>query len=225
MAGNKLDDKMKIVSFLGNETLDPVVESILADAQANDNKIESIQIQIATKGYENRKDPKMTKEIKFPYHMRLKPGTCAIGDANAKEIADAHNIPFALITEYEGTTPDMVKKREKFMKGFSYFILCPGYNKAFNLKEILMKKKTHFMCNDNQKLPEVFDACRFTYKLKIKDWYSVSFPVGHTGQTKEQIVDNLKYGIQFLADNLKKGPLNIKDCYIKRTTGQKIKLH
>lgn len=218
----KIDDKLKIVSFLTDDILRPAVQQIKVDAG---DKLESIQIQIATKGYENRKDPKMTKEIKFPYHMRLKPDTCAIGDQRAKEIADANNIPFALITDFEGNTPEKIKQRAKFMKNFSYFICCPGYNKAFNLKEILMKKKTHFMCNSIEQLPNVYDSCRYIYKLKVKDWHSLSFPVGHTGLTEDQIVDNLKSSIQFLADNLKKGPLNIKDCYIKRTTGKKIQLY
>lgn len=225
MAVNKLDDKMKIVPFLTDEKLVPVVESILADAKANGDKLETIQIQIATKGYENRKDPKMTKEIKFPNHMRLKADTCAIGEPSAKEFADQNTIPFAAVPDFHGTSAEIQKKREKFMKRFSYFILCPGYNKAFNLKEILMKKKTHFMCSDEKKLGEVFEQCKYTYKLKIKDWHSVSFPCGHTGLTKEQIIENIKHGIQFLADNLKKGPMNIKQCYIKRTTGKLTQLN
>ncbi|KAL6120818.1 hypothetical protein NUSPORA_02382 [Nucleospora cyclopteri] len=220
---SKIDDKMKMVSFITDENLLPVVEQILASVE--EGKEESIQVQIATKGYENRKDPKMTKEIKFPYQMRKNMDTCAIGDENAKRIAEEQNIPFANIAEFEGKSDDKKKQREKFLKNYSYYICCPNYNKAFNLKEILMKKKTHFMCNSIEQLASVYDSCKYTYKLRIKDWHSISFPVGFTGLTKEQIVENIKYAIQFLADNLKKGPMNIKDCYIKRTTGERIKIH
>ncbi|ORD94856.1 RL1 [Enterospora canceri] len=219
----KIDEKMKVVSFLTEDVLKPAVEQI--KATASEEKPESYQIQISTKGYENRKDPKMTKEIKFPFHMRLNPGSCAIGDAKAKEIADANGIPCVLIQEYEGKSEESKKKREKFLKNYTYFILCPGYNKAFSLKEILMKKKTHFMCNAVEQLPAVYEACRFTYKVKVKDWFSISFPVGHTQMPDTEVVENIKYGVQFLADNLKKGPMNIKDCYLKRTTGGKVKLY
>ena len=225
MAGNKLDDKMKIVPFLTDDALTPLVESILAEAKQDNDKVETVQVQIATKGYENRKDPKMTKELKFPYHMRLKPLCCAIGDLKAKAVADAHGIPFALYPEYEGKSAEAVAKRKKFIKKYKYFILCNGYNKAFNLKEILMKRKTHFMCPDETKLVETFELCKYTYKLKIKDWFSVSFPVGHTGMPAAEIVENLKFGIQYLADNLKKGPLNIKEAYVKRTSGSIVRLH
>merc|ERR1712098_536426 len=125
----------------------------------------------------------MTKEIKFPYQMRKNMDTCAIGDEKVKQIAEANGIPFAFINEFEGKSEEKKRQREKFLKKYSYYICCPGYNKAFSLKEILMKKKTHFMCSNSESLPQVYNECKFTYKLKIKD------------------------------------------CYIKRTTGEKIQIH
>jgi len=220
MANPKLEEKLKKVYFLEEEAIPKTVSDII---ESCGEKNETIQLQLNIKGYENRKDPKMTKDIVFPYIMRRDPSVCIIGNAAAQPIAEQMDVPFALVSSYEAKS--LVKEREDLIGKYKYFILCPEYQKAFNLRDILKKKKTHFMCQDVSKLPELYENILRTYRLKVKDWFSLSFPVGHCKMPASEIVENIKHGVQFLADNLKKGPQNIKDCFLKRTTGANIKVY
>ncbi|KAI5168685.1 large subunit ribosomal protein L10Ae [Pancytospora epiphaga] len=216
----KSDDKMKKVFFLEDERLMPIVKEIVSSVQETN---ESVQLQLNIKGYENRKDPKMTKDIVFPHVMRRDPSCAIIGNETIKPIAERLNVPFVLSSDYEGKAKEA--DREKIITKYKYFILCADYQKSFNLREILKKKRTHFMCPVAEKLPELYENLLNTYRLKVKDWFALSFPVGHCSMPVEHIVENIKYGVQFLADNLKKGPQNIKNCYLKRTTGPNIKVY
>lgn len=220
MANVKLEEKLKKVYFLEDEVVPKTIEEIINSCGETN---ETIQLQINIKGYENRKDPKMTKDIVFPHIMRRDPSVCIIGNANVQAIAESIGVPFAPISSYEAKS--LTKERDELISSYKYFILCPDYQKAFNLRDILRKKKTHFMCQDITKLPELYASVLKTYRLKVKDWFALSFPVGHCKMTPEQILENVKYGVQFLADNLKKGPQNIKDCYLKRTFGSNIKIY
>lgn len=220
MAFNKNDDKMKKVFFLEDERLTPIVQEIIASCQETN---ETIQLQLNIKGYENRKDPKMTKDIVFPYLMRRDPSCCIIGNETIKPIAAQLNVPFVLSSDYEGKAKE--DEREKIITKYKYFILCADYQKSFNLREILKKKRTHFICPAADKLPELYQSLLNTYRLKVRDWFALSFPVGHCQMPADHIVENIKYGVQFVADNLKKGPQNLKDCYLKRTTGSNFKVY
>ena len=220
MAFGKNEDKMKKVYFLEDDRLTPVVRDIVSSCADNN---ETVQLQLNIKGYENRKDPKMTKDIVFPHLMRRDPSVCIIGNESIKVIAEEMNVPFVLATDYEGKPKEL--EREKIIKTYKYFILCQDYQKGFNLREILKKKRMHFMCPDSTKLQELYQSLLNTYRLKVKDWFALSFPVGHCQMPVEHIVENIKYGVQFVADNLKKGPQNIKDCFLKRTTGTNIKIN
>lgn len=220
MANIKLEEKLKKVQFIDEEIVPETVKTILQSC--NDNN-ETVQVQLNIKGYENRKDPKMTKDINFPHIMRRDPSVCIIGNQTAQAIAEEIGVPFALVSNYEAKT--LVRERDDLVAKFKYFILCPDYQKAFNLRDILKKKKTHFMCPDISKLKELYESCLKTYRLKVKDWYSLSFPVGHCQMKPDEIIENIKVGVQFLADNLKKGPQSIKECFLKRTTGPCLKIY
>lgn len=220
MANLKLEEKLRKVNFIGDSNIPETVNQIIETCT---DKNETIQLQINIKGYENRKDPKMTKDIVFPNIMRRDPSICVIGNASAQEVAERHNIPFALVSNYEAKT--LVRERDDLISKYKYFILCQDYQKAFNLRDILKKKRSHFMCQDVSKINEIYEACLKTYRLKVRDWFALSFPVGHCQMPVDQIVENIKYGVQFLSDNLKKGPQNIKDCFLKRTTGSNIKIY
>lgn len=220
MVFGKKEDKLKQVYFLEDERLTPLVNQIL---ESCGEKNETIQLQLNIKGYENRKDPKMTRDIVFPYIMRRDPSICVIGNDSVKPVAEKLNLPFVLASEYEGKAKE--GEREKLIKKYKYYVLCQDYQKGFNLREILKKKKTHFMCPDASKLPELYDSLLTTYRLKVRDWFALSFPVGHCQMPVNQITENIKHGVQFIADNLKKGPQNIKDCFIKRTSGNNIKVN
>ena len=97
----KVDDKMKKVFFLEDSRLNPIIEDIIKSCT---DKNESIQLQLNIKGYENRKDPKLTKDILFPYIMRRDPYVCIIGNASVQPFAEELKVPFALVSEYEGKT-------------------------------------------------------------------------------------------------------------------------
>ena len=81
------------------------------------------------------------------------------------------------------------------------------------------------MCPQADKLAEMYASVLKLYRLKIRDWFAISFPVGHCQMPVYEVVENIKYSVQFIADNLKKGPQNLKDCFLKRTTGKIVKVY
>ncbi|KAI4291640.1 large subunit ribosomal protein L10Ae [Pancytospora philotis] len=220
MAFSKKEDKMKKVYFLENDKLTPIIQEIVTSCA---DKNESVQLQLNIKGYENRKDPKMTKDIVFPYTMRRDPSCVIIGNADVGAVAEKLGVPFINSADYEGKAKE--EEKEKLITSYKYFVLCTDYQKSFNIRDIIKKKRTHFMCPALDKLPELYESLLVTYRLKVKDWFALSFPVGHCAMPVEQIVENIKVGVQFVSDNLKKGPQNIKDCFIKRTTGPILKVN
>lgn len=220
MAVSKTDEKLKKVFFLEDEILTPLVAKAL---EGRTDKTESVQLQLSTKGYDNRKDPRMTKDIVFPNIMRSSPKIAVIGDEKARAAAEGLNIPFFMARELEGDA--FAKQRAKIIKNHRYLILCPNYQPGFNLREILKKRRTHFICQDLSKLATLYNDLLYTYRLKIRDWFAISFPVGHSDMSVPEIVANIKHGVQFVADNLKKGPQNVKECFIKRTSGPQVRVN
>lgn len=222
MAGNNFDEKLKKVHFLNDEQIKTHVEEILSSCA---DKTESIQLQLNIKGYENRKDPTMTKDIVFPNAMKKSPSVCVIGNEGVQPYADKLGIPFILYSDYEGA--DKKKAREEVIEKYRQFILCQDHAKAFSLREILRKRKrTHFMCPNAEHLENVYkNSILALYRLKVRDWHSVSFPVGHTEMAADDIVENIRHSVQFVSDNLKKGPQNLKGCFIKRTSGSTIRIY
>lgn len=222
MTFKKKDDSVKKVHFLTEAKIKPIIESILESAEGTH---ETVQVQISIKGYENRKDPKMTKDIYFPYRMRRDADMVIIGNEKVGEIAKSINCPFLLATEFIGNDEETKKKRELSIKTYKYILLSEEYNKGFVLREILKKRKLHFLCPDANKLPTLYKDLLNMYRLKVRDWFSLSFPIGHSQMNPDELVSNAMVGIQTLADSLKKGPQNIKECFIKRTTGSPLKIN
>ena len=165
----------------------------------------------------------MTKDIVYPHIMRKDISCVVIGDATVQPFAEQLGIPFALVSNYEAKSAS--REKEDLIDQYKYFILGASYQKAFNLRDILKKKKTHFMLTKPDQLSELYAAVLKTYRLKIKDWNTISFPVGFSSMPVSNIVDNIRHAIQFVADNLKKGPQNLKDCFLKRTTGANVKVY
>lgn len=220
MAQESLDEKLRKVNFTEASRLTPLVEKVIQTGQ-EDN--ETVQVLINIKGYENRKDPKMTKDIVFPHIMRKDPSIVAIGGEACRSTCESLGIPFINSAEYIGPAKETERKHQ--IKKYKYFILCPEYQTGFNLREILKRRRSHFMCSSVDKIGDLYRDLLRTYRMKIRDWYSVSFPVGHCHMQPEQIVENIQYGMQILADNLKKGSQNIKECFIKKTHGECLKFY
>lgn len=220
MAQESLDEKLKKVTFTEASRLTPLVEKVV-EAGKDDN--ETVQVLINIKGYENRKDPKMTKDIMFPHIMRKNPSIVVIGGESCRSQCESLNVPFINSAEYVGASKE--GERKKLIKKYKYFILCPEYQVGFNLREILKRRRAHFMCGSADKIADLYKDLLRTYRMKIRDWHSVSFPVGHCHMTVESIVENIQHGMQALADNLKKGSQNIKECFIKKTHGECFKLY
>lgn len=186
-------------------------------------KIATIQIQVNLKGYDSRKDNKMSKDMSFPYKVRRLDKIIVVADeARAKTCMDA-NLPYVSIEEISGD--DKKAKREMVLKKNKYLILCPGYNKVYQLKNILRSGKTPYILKNDDNLEAVFEAARKSYKLRIKDFAVTSFPVGHTGMESEHIYENIKAGVGLLVSYLKKGSQNLKGVIIKTNQTSPVTLY
>lgn len=200
--------------------LDPKrIISVIDRLKENEDpeKIATVQIQVNLKGYDPRKDNKLSKDMAFPYKVRRLDKIIVIADeAHIKACVDA-DLPHVSIEEISGDNKKA--KRDAVLKGNKYFILCSGYNKVFQLKNILRCGKTPYILKNDDDIKAVFEAAKKSYKLRIKDFAVTSFPVGHTGMESDHIYENIKTGMGLLISYLKKGTQNLKGVMIK--TNQK----
>ncbi|AFN82993.1 60S ribosomal protein L10A [Encephalitozoon romaleae SJ-2008] len=206
--------------------LDPKrITSIIDRLKENEDpeKTATIQIQVNLKGYDPRKDNKLSKDMSFPYKVRRLDKIIVIADeAHIKACVDA-GLPHVSIEEIAGD--DKKAKRDAVLKENKYFILCSGYNKVFQLKNILRFGKTPYILKDDDDIKAVFEAAKRSYKLRIKDFAVTSFPVGHTGMDSDHIYENIKTGMGLLISYLKKGTQNLKGVMIKTNQQSPVTLY
>ncbi|CAD26579.1 60S RIBOSOMAL PROTEIN L10A (L1 in yeast) [Encephalitozoon cuniculi GB-M1] len=187
-------------------------------------KIVTIQIQVNLKGFDPRKDNKVSKDMVLPYRVRSLDKTIVIADeAHVKVCIDA-NLPYVPIDEISGD--DKKDIRESVLKKNKFFILCPGYNKIYQLKNILRCGKTPHILRNGDDINAVFETGKKSCKLRIQDDFSVtSFTVGHTGMDSEHIYENIKVGMGLLVSYLKNGSQNLKGVMIKTDQSPPVTLY
>lgn len=185
----------------------------------------TIQIQLNLKGYDPRKDNKISKDMIFPYKVRNDDKIVVIADEARSRICQDANIPYALIEDLVGEEKTKNRIRNDIFKRNKYFIMCPGYNKVYQLKNILRAGKTPYIVKSDDDIRDVFEAARKSYKFRIKDFAATSFPVGHTGMDPEQVYENVKTGMTLVISYLKKGLQSLNGVFIKATLTKPIVIY
>ncbi|ADM11510.1 ribosomal protein L1 domain-containing protein [Encephalitozoon intestinalis ATCC 50506] len=209
------------LAFLEAKRIISVINRLKENEDAE--KTATIQIQVNLKGYDARKDNKLSKDMAFPYKVRRLDKTIVIADeAHVQTCVDAE-VPYVSIEEISGDNKKA--KRDEVLKRNKYFILCPGYNKVFQLKNILRCGKTPYILKNDDDIKTVFETAKRSYKLRIKDFAVTSFPVGHTGMETDHIYENIKTGMGLLISYLKKGSQSLKGVMIKTNQTSPITLY
>lgn len=209
------------IMFLDRERVVPIIERIKKGEDPE--KTATVQIQINLKGYDPKKDNKISKDIVLPYKVRRADKIIVIADEQRAQTCRDAGIPFATVEELSGE--DKKSKRDMLFKENKYFILCPGYNKVYQLKNILRRGKTPYILKNEDKLEDVFETARRSYKLRVKDFAVTSFPVGHTGMDADEVYENIKSGMNMLVGYLKKGVQNLKGVMIKTNQTKPVVLY
>ncbi|KAH9412296.1 putative ribosomal protein L1 [Ordospora pajunii] len=214
---HKQDDQL---AFLEVKRIVGVIERLKTGCK---EKVDTIQIQVNLKGYDAKKDNKVSKDMAFPYKVRRADKVVVIADeAHMKECTEK-GIPCVLIDEISADNKKSV--RERLFKTNKYFILCPGYQKVYQLKNILRCGKTPYIMKNDDDVSKVFEQAKKSYKLRIKDFAVTSFPVGHTGMDSEHVYENIKCGMGLLLSYLKKGLQSLDGVLIKTNQASPITLY
>lgn len=207
--------------FLERERVVPIIERMKQNE--NVKKVATVQVQVNLKGFDARKDNKISKDMVLPYKVRRADKVIVIADEARAQTCREAGIPCASIEELCGD--DKKPKRNSIFKENKYFILYPGYNKVYQLKNILRQGKTPYLVKSDDRIEDVYEVARRSYKLRIKDFAVTSFPVGHTGMESEEIYENIRTGVNLLISYLKKGLQNLKGVIVKTNQTKPIVLY
>ncbi|KAM0672433.1 putative ribosomal protein L1 [Ordospora colligata] len=215
---HKQDDQL---AFLEAKRITGVIERLKAGCKPE--KVDTIQIQVNLKGYDAKKDNKVSKDMVFPYKVRRADKVIVIADEARMKECTEKDIPCVSIEEISADSKKSI--RERLFKTNKYFILCPGYQKVYQLKNILRHGKTPYIMKNDDDVSKVFEQAKKSYKLRIKDFAVTSFPVGHTGMDPEHIYENIRCGMGLLISYLKKGQQSLNGVMIKTNQASPITLY
>jgi large subunit ribosomal protein L10Ae len=209
------------LSIISTTKLASSVEKIKAGL--TQEQLSTVQIQVNLKGYDSKKDNKLSKDIIFPHRIRRTDKTVVIVDKENIEQCRELGVRYGLIDEL--MREDKKEEREKLFEDMCYFILYPGYNKVYQLKNILRVGKIPYLMKHTDDLAAVYDTGNRTFKLRIVDMAITSFVAGHTQMPTDDIVDNVKAGLNLLLSYLKKGDQNVKKVFIKADRAKPIAIY
>lgn len=214
-----------IYSKLSGEIVKEAIQKVLENANGENkrNFLETIELQIALKNYDQNKEKRFTGTIVLPYVPRPKYSVCVIG--NDVHIAEAKslNVPsvsmddLKLLNKDKKKVKDLANKYHAFIASAALIrqiprVLGPGLNKAGKFPGPINQ-------NDNVKDKIVETQSSVKFQLKAKKALCMGVAVANVGMTADQVETNLIMAINFLVSLLPKNWQQVKRLYIKSTMG------
>ena len=206
---------------------DVLAESIAAilkySTEKKRNFLETVELQIALKNYDPKKDKRLNGTIRLPHVPRPNYRVTLIGNAKDIETAKALNVPYKSAEDLKKLNKNkkLVKKLAASSDGFLASaalirqiprLLGPGLNKA---------GKFPGMYNSSDNLAEKIDDMRATAKMVIKSkkTFCLGIAVGNVNMTPDELNMNITQAVNYLVSLLTKNWQQVKRLYIKSTMG------
>lgn len=219
------------MSKISAQTLDAAIEAILKHSKGDGkrNFLESIELQVALKNYDIKKEKRFSGALQLPTTPRPKFSVCLLGNERHCDEAKEKGIPYMTVADLE-----KLKKNKKLVKklaqSYGAFIassdlikkiprlLGPGLNKAGKFPTVVGSGDSL-----DAKVEEVRANAKF--QLKSKNSLTVGVAVANVEMTPEQIRTNVILSSNFLVSLLKKNWQNIRRLYLKSTMGPVQKIY
>lgn len=212
------------MSKLSGEIVKEAIQKVLTNSAENKRAfLETIELQIALKNYDQNKEKRFTGTIVLPFVPRPKYSVCVIG--NDVHVADAKAIgapsvtmdDLKLLNKDKKKVKDLANKYSAFIASAALIrqiprVLGPGLNKAGKFPAGINPSDTV-----KDKITETQASVKF--QLKAKKALCMGVAVANVGMTPDQVETNLTMAINFLVSLLPKNWQQVKRLYIKSTMG------
>merc|ERR1712151_1235095 len=205
------------------DTLKKGIQTVLDGTKEKPRKfLETVELQIALKDYDTRRDKRFAGTIKLPHVPRPRMKICVLGDAVHCEQAQRSNLPFKSVEDLKKLNKNkkLVKKLAQSFDGFLASqvlipqiprLLGPGLNKA---------GKFPTMCQHTDALETKVTEMRSQVKFQLKKVLYMGVAVGNGNMSPDELRQNCLMAINFLVSLLKKNWNNVKRLHIKSTMGK-----
>jgi len=206
---------------------DVLEESVLAILQAAKDKkrnfTETIELQVALKGYDPQKDKRFSGTVRLPFTPREKFSVCVLGSQADCDLAAVAGIDSKNVDELKKLNKNK-KLVKKLAEGHSAFLssaaiirkiprlLGPGLNKAGKFPAVLNPSD-----DVKEKALELKQSCKF--QLKSKKTTCMGVAIANVEMKEADIVANINLAVNFMVSLLPKNWQQIKRLYIKSTMG------
>ena len=188
--------------------------------------VEKVDIQIALKGYDPRKDKRFAGQINLPHAIRPHMSICYICDLETEAAAKRLGVATQTMDELRKLDRNRGKVK-RFAKSFDAFlasesvvrmiprVLGPGLSRLRKFPSVVSLGDDLLAKCDELKRRVKFQMTKHTH---------LACSVANVAMTPEQILANVTMAINFLVSLLKRGWHNIQALYIKSTMGPAIRL-
>lgn len=202
----------------------PIIEELKSDCTSRKKK-ETFEIQVTIKGYDFQKDDRFNKSCELPNEKRFREKICVLGgDQLIEEEAKKLGIPFKHFNEITGNSKEKTREKKKLTLKYDGFIIHGRFNKHFNIKFVVQKRKNFFLIANVNELSSTIEKAKKTVQFKLRKNPDIGFPIGTTEMETEKIFENYEVGMNNLIGILKKGTKNLQVVTLKTNQSKPINL-
>jgi large subunit ribosomal protein L10Ae len=212
------------MSKLSSETVADAVKQLKkASAEAKRKFVETVELQISLKNYDQNKEKKFGGSIKLPKIPRQKASVCVIGDD--KHVHECKDLKVPCLSQDDLKKMNKNKKAvKKLAKQYDSFLasaslirkiprlLGPGLNKAGKFPTVLGPTE-----NISNKVQDTKATVKFA--LKSKKSMTMGVAIANVTMTEDEIAQNITLAVNFAVSLLPKGWQQVRRLFIKSTMG------
>jgi large subunit ribosomal protein L10Ae len=212
------------MSKLSSETVADAVKQLKkASAEAKRKFVETVELQISLKNYDQNKEKKFGGSIKLPKIPRQKASVCVIGDD--KHVHECKDLKVPCLSQDDLKKMNKNKKAvKKLAKQYDSFLasaslirkiprlLGPGLNKAGKFPTVLGPTE-----NISNKVQDTKATVKFA--LKSKKSMTMGVAIANVTMSEDEIAQNITLAVNFAVSLLPKGWQQVRRLFIKSTMG------
>lgn len=214
----------KILKFAAGESIDISGKEVKGKKRKFE---ETIDLQVALKNYDPKKDKRFSGQFVLPTVPRPRMKVCMLANAKHMEQCKELGVEFRTLDDLKALNKNK-KLIKKLAKRYDAFLasdnivkmiprlLGPGLNRA--------GKFPTMVASSEDVAPKLTDV-RSTIKFQLKKVLCMSVSVGNVTMKKADIAVNVQLAANFLASLLKKNWQNIKVLYVKSTMGPAMQIY
>eukprot|EP01121_Diplochlamys_sp_Union-15-3_P008605 TRINITY_DN229_c0_g2_i1.p1 TRINITY_DN229_c0_g2~~TRINITY_DN229_c0_g2_i1.p1 ORF type:complete len:219 (-),score=43.79 TRINITY_DN229_c0_g2_i1:16-672(-) len=217
------------MSKLNEERLNKAIKTILdtsSDPKTKKKFLESIELQVRLKNYDEKKDKKFNGVFRLPHVARPKLVVAVVADKEHAEEAKANNIPYIDVEGLQTFNKDK-KLIRKWVHQYDTLVGSPSLvQELTKLTGPTLNKMNRFPTpvNHNDTLTKQIDDVRSTIRFQLKKEMGFNLAVGNIGLSADQLYENILFALNSLVGLLKKGWQNVGAVHLKSSMGKPIQV-